>query len=167
MCRGSACTLHMFLSCRAESLCPWSVLSLVWLWTSLFQFHSGSKNFSPGFVQSFCFVTTLASKTIVERGTSLIILASLERESASSFPSVSTWARIHWKIQDFLIVSMESRRELISWMSLIFLPWMVSRVYLLSEKTMMPSEWTIFVHLRHTSWAGIEIRSSLLGANGT
>ena len=33
---GSACIPHMFLSHQAGFPCPWSVLSLVWLWSSLF-----------------------------------------------------------------------------------------------------------------------------------
>ena len=54
----------------------------------------------------------------------------------------------------------ESRIQLISWLSLDLSPWKVLRADLQSENTMMPSEWTIFVHMRYICRAVLIAMSS-------
>ncbi|GFW00756.1 uncharacterized protein TNCV_2305291 [Trichonephila clavipes] len=84
------------------------------------QFNSGSDNFFLWCEQSFWFATALASKTVVDEVRGSSVLVSLARESAISFPSMSTWARIHWRVHDLPNAPMENRSELISWVNPIY-----------------------------------------------
>ncbi|GFU96256.1 uncharacterized protein TNCV_3370191 [Trichonephila clavipes] len=102
-------------------------------------------NFFLGFEQSFCFVTVLASKTIVDEGRGSSVLASLARKSV---PSHSLRCQHGQGSTGLPNVPMENRSKLISWVSLIFPSLMASIADLQSESTMMPSELAIFVRVR-------------------
>ena len=120
---GSACAPYMFLSPRLGSsyLLKCFALSLAMVVViSRLKFNFGNESFLRGFVQNFCFATALVSKTVVEKGTGSNIMDSLAKESASSLLCISTWAAIHWRLQDYTIASMQRRRELISLVSLVF-----------------------------------------------
>ncbi|GFX41108.1 uncharacterized protein TNCV_2218061 [Trichonephila clavipes] len=115
---------------------------------SRLKFNSGNENVFPLFKQCFWFATALASSTVVDEVTGSSVLASFARESAITYPPMSTWDRIHWSVHDLPNAPMKNRREFISWLSPTFPSLMASRADLQSESTMIPSKLAIFVHAR-------------------
>lgn len=97
------------------------VLSLAIVFViSLSKLSSGSDDFPRLLWQSFCFATALASEDVVVMGAGSMVLASLARKSASSFPLMLTCAGIHWSVHSFFFASIKDRRVLIFWTRFVF-----------------------------------------------